>query len=175
MKPILALACGALLTSLAGCGSPAAERSSNEMMGVHNLWANRAFREMAVEAAVVRERTLYPHHFVDGRAQLNQLGMRDLGFLAGLFREEPGSLNVRRGSADDVLYQARLDTVRGELEVAGIDASMVDLGSGTPGGDGTSSARAIEILSEDVTLGATTSDGAADASAGGGVGLGGTR
>ena len=146
MKPILALACGLVLTSLTGCGTPAETRSGDHMVGVHNLWANQAYREIGVNGAVMRERTIYPHHFQDGRAVLNPLGLRDVGILADLYRDGPGSLSVRQGAADDALYQARLEAVRTALESSGIDSALVDLSDGTPGGDGSSSARAIAVL-----------------------------
>ena len=146
MKPILALACGLALTSLGGCRAPAQQTSGNHLVGAHNMWANRAFRDMAAHSAVVRERTLYPHHFAEGRAELNQLGQRDLTLLADLFREQPGSLNVRRGDADEDLYQARLEAVRTALEFSGIDAARVDLVDGPAGGDGAGSERTVDVL-----------------------------
>jgi len=152
MRPLLALTCGLALASLGGCRAPAQQSAGNHLIGAHNMWANQAFGDMAVRAAVVRERTLYPHHFAEGSDQLNQLGRRDLTLLADLFREQPGSLGVRRGDADEVLYQARLESVRTALELAGIDAARVDLVDRPAGGDGVGSQRAVGVLEAGTAL-----------------------
>jgi hypothetical protein len=137
---------GLCLALAAGCGSPPERCSVNQLAGAHNLWIVPAYGEDAARAAVVREHTLYPQHFDEGRAALNQLGLRDVAWLAESSGGRPLALELRRGGADDALYAERLEAVRAAFEAAGVDAANLAIGDGLPGGDGATSERASEAL-----------------------------
>jgi len=133
------------LLLLAGCNSPEwAEQRRSTM----NTWAIDQYYNDQVDAGIVSQRTLYPYHFVSDSADLNELGQRDLAVLAGHFRDNPGSMNVRQGAVHGELYQARLATVTEGLSGMGVDAARVRLADGYAGGEGLSSARTIHILEE---------------------------
>lgn len=177
------LGCALGSAALAGCGAPSGPAGDGGPQGAHNLWLANEHRTLAVEGAVLRERTLYAHHFEDGTTALNQLGMRDLGLLAGRYREQPGALpgalNVRRGGADEALYQGRLEEVRRQLGRLGIEAALVDLVDGLPGGDGASADRAVRALEAPTAGPGSSGEGGVGAfgehsGLGGGSGLGAT-
>jgi hypothetical protein len=150
MKPILQG--GLWLALAAGCHAPGEPGSTNELVGAQNLWTVPAYAENAARAAVIRERTLYAQHFEQDAPELNQLGRRDVAWLAEHFRGGAFDLSVRRAGAAELLYQARLESVRAAFEQAGIDATLIGIEDGLPGGDGTSAARAAEALEADPAL-----------------------
>jgi hypothetical protein len=131
---VLALACGC-------SGNP----SGDEAAWVPG--ARQAFyRAEAVDNAVIREQTIYPHHFVEGRAELNELGRRAVNVLAEHYRGQEGTLNVRRGDAAQQLYAARCNAVLEALAAAGVEPKRMVLADGPPGGDGLSSRRLLIVL-----------------------------
>ncbi|MEX0746057.1 MAG: hypothetical protein WD118_10695 [Phycisphaeraceae bacterium] len=143
MKIIPPLACNACLLLALGSGC---QSSAHETGGIHhtersesNAWLVSSYQQQQMQAAVVRQRTIYPHHFHDRTAELNELGQRDLAILARHFDRWPGELNVRQSEADDPLYEARLVTVRQALEDEGVDLDAMTLADGEPGGDGVAS------------------------------------
>ena len=159
MRPILTLAGALALCS--GCRAPAAQGSENRLVGASNMWITPAYAETAVQAAVIREHTLYAHHFERDGAALNQLGQRDVHWLAQHYLENPFglpvSLNVRCAGVTEALYQRRLESVRAAFEQQGLDASLVAIEDGVPGGDGLASGRVHEALVADpVQLGTGT-------------------
>ena len=116
------------------------------------MFVSEAIMNASIEKAVVTQHTLYPYHFVEGAAELNPLGERDLELLADHFRGRAGEINVRRGGVPDVLYEERLRVVGEGLAELGLDRNKIALADDAPGGDGISSERAIEILEEDRPL-----------------------
>jgi hypothetical protein len=150
MKPISTLA-GALVLTLGACRAPTEQGYGNELVGGHNLWTARATFEEAAQAAVIREHTLYAHHFEPDAAALNQLGQRDVRWLAQHYLANPFglpvSLNVRCAGVSEALYQERLESVRAAFEQQGLDASLLAIEDGLPGGDGLASARVHAALS----------------------------
>jgi hypothetical protein len=167
MKPILTLAAG-LVLALSGCRAPAEQGSGNQLVGGHNLWTTRAYAEEAAQAAVIREHTLYAHHFEPDGAALNQLGQRDVRWLAQHHLENPYglpvSLSVRCAGVAQALYEQRLESVRAAFEQQGLDASLLAIGDGLPGGDGLASARVhaaltAEPAAEGVSATAATASG----------------
>lgn len=98
-----------------------------------------------IRAGVLRQRTLYEHHFESGSPALNSLGRRDVAILAKGMGSSGGRLSVQRGSADKELYAARLKSVRSALASAGIPVKRLKLEDGPPGGDGVGTIEAIRI------------------------------
>jgi hypothetical protein len=121
----------------------------------------------SMERALITQSTLFPYHFEAGAAELNGLGRRDLMVLAGHLRMHQGSLTVRRGAATPELHEQRVQAVLAALESAGVSRRAVTLRDGLPGGDGTPSARIVDVLARPLTLGAGS--GASGASAGASV------
>jgi hypothetical protein len=107
------------------------------------------YYDSAISNAVIRQRTLFPHQFTTQSSELNELGRRDLAILAAYFKDRPGTINVRRGSASDELYQQRVDTVRQGLQDAGVQSGRVVIKDGLPAGDGMPGERVLTVLESD--------------------------
>ena len=107
------------------------------------------FNDISMKNAIVAQHTLYPYHFIQNSGQLNELGQRDLSILAAHFKDYPGQLNIRRGSTEKDLYQARVSYVLEQLTQAGVDSKRVSVADGMPGGRGMSSEQVIAILESD--------------------------
>ncbi|MBL7214998.1 MAG: hypothetical protein ISS71_04905 [Phycisphaerae bacterium] len=112
--------------------------------------ANRAivgsYSDLAIQNAIIAQHTLYPYHFVNNSADLNTIGDRDLSVLIKHFQQNPGEITVQKGSADDLLYQARGLMVYEKLLEAGIAQNKINITDGMPGGDGMPSGSVIQIL-----------------------------
>lgn len=138
---------GAGCSQSGGLSEPPPEIAERHAM---NIFSINAYYDEMIHSAVVREHTLYPHHFANHRDQLNELGERDLAILADRFRHvEEGTINVRRGEEDARLYEARLRHVNEQLQQFGIPADRIELVDGFPGGDGVGGERAVLILMSD--------------------------
>ena len=105
--------------------------------------------DIAMENALIAQRTLYPYHFVEGGEKLNELGQRDLAIMSNHFREQPGQLNLRRDDTPENLYQARLAYVSEQLQQSGIDLTQVTIVDGMPGGSGMTSSDVLQIREAD--------------------------
>jgi len=133
-----------------------------------------SYNDTAIENAIVSQHTLFPYHFIQNGAELNELGQRDIAVLAGHFMKHPGSLNIRRHDTAAELYEARVNTVRERLRQAGINVERMSISDGMPGGSGMASEKVLTIL-EDKAQGAKalgtssgTSSGTATTSTSGG-------
>lgn len=113
--------------------------------GLINAKQVNMLNDIAIENAIVTQRTLYPFHFIKNSEKLNELGHKDLSILIGHLKEYPGQLNVQQQDTDYNLYQARLAFVFQELQDAGVDMTKVSLVDGMPGGDGMETDDVIEI------------------------------
>ena len=135
--------CGLTLVVASGC-------SHKPAPGGETAWTRGGevayYRAEAVDNAVIREHTIYPYQFVEGRAELNELGRRDVNVLAEHYGGQGGTLNVRRGDAAQELYMGRCKAVMEALAVAGVDQKRILLADGLPGGDGMSSRQVLIIL-----------------------------
>ncbi len=136
----------ALLLLATGCGTPAGK---TDMPQMHDKWVGDHVRRAQMEEAALVERILYPHHFVPHASRLSPLGERHLALLVTDLSEAPGELVVRRGTADEALYAARLEVVKDGLLAAGLAEGDFTLADGHPDGRGVSSDRVIEVLTED--------------------------
>jgi hypothetical protein len=114
-----------------------------------NIELMNAFNDIAMQNAIIAQHTLYPYHFINNSARLNELGQRDLDVLAGHFAENPGRLNIRMDGLAADLYRARIDTVTERLAAAGVDMDRVSVSDGMPGGDGMVSERVLIILKKE--------------------------
>jgi hypothetical protein len=106
----------------------------------------RSFHDVAWQNAIISQHTLFPYHFVDNGAELNELGRRDLAVLASHFKENPGRLNVRHDHVPDQLYEARVDLVVDRLKQAGIEIERLSVSDGMTGGSGMASERVLILL-----------------------------
>lgn len=163
-------AAGASLAGLSpGCASDNAEKSQAErhekdQMPVTTEEDARDFDAAIVRAhqndfeaaAVIRQHTIYPYHFVAESATLNELGQRDVEILAGHYASLPGdggippaTLSVRRGDASPGLYDARVRAVTAELARGGVANDRVRIADTVPGGDGMLPGKIKVILQRD--------------------------
>jgi hypothetical protein len=124
-----------------------------------------SYNDTAIENAIISQHTLFPYHFIPNGAELNELGQRDIGVLAGHFMKHPGSLNIRRYDTAAELYEARVNTVRERLREAGINVESMNISDGMPGGSGMPSERVLTIL-EEKNQGTTTQGISSGTSAG---------
>jgi hypothetical protein len=160
MKPNLILL-PVLLSTLAACHAATQGTDVEEHLGP---WAGDEIQNASLNNAIVSQHTLYPYHFVNGSAELNELGARDLCVLTDHFLKAGGDLNVHRGEAAQALYEGRVKTVLERLSSAGVKSDAVAVKDGLPGGDGISSERVIVILKEKMTKGTSMTSGTATSS-----------
>jgi hypothetical protein len=123
-----------------------------------NMWVGEKMSDEAAERAVVAQSTLFPHHFLTGSARLTPLGERDLSILADALIERPGSIAVRRGGVDEVLFAERIASVRQGLLDRGLDPEGFELTDGLSGGSGISSEDMRQSLKASSSLGSGTSN-----------------
>ena len=150
IRSIAPLAASALLVAAGGCTPKPPEDVDRVRVDQHLLApTDRQFALQSIDdqvrAGVVRQRTIFEYQFVPGSASLTVLGSRDLGYLAEAMRVDGGTIAVRRGSADERLYLARLDSVRRALALRGIGQDRVALSDGLASGAGIESSEALII------------------------------
>ena len=107
--------------------------------------------DLAIQNAIVAQHTLYPYHFVNNGAQLNDLGQRDLSVLIEHFQDNPGQLTLQQGGTESLLYQSRAQTVYETMLAGGIPDGKIRITDGMPGGEGMASNSIIEILETEST------------------------
>lgn len=141
MRNIL-LQAAILGAALTGCSKlPPAEADH----GRQQMWIGDTLRSASIKAAVVRQGTIFPYHFVDGTSSLNPLGVRDLGYLTDHLADHGGVLRLARGSTSIGLYAKRTAAITNALYAAGLEEEQFTLTDGAPGGDGMPGQRAFEI------------------------------
>jgi len=131
---------------VSGCVETVEEGQDGRLMNTELI---NSYNNMAVENAIISQHTLFPYHFFQNSAELNELGNRDLEVLAEYFTEYPGRLNIRRDGLSKELYLARVDFVLERLQDMGIDVEQIPVSDDMPGGSGMPSERVILIM-EDV-------------------------
>jgi len=134
-----------------GCGQSVEQGPDKHLINSRLI---NSYNDTAIENAVIAQHTLFPYHFVQNGAELNELGQRDLAVLTGHFMKHPGRLNIRRHDIPAELYEARVNLVRERLQQAGINVERMNISDGMPGGSGMASERVLVIL-EDKAQGAT--------------------
>ena len=109
-------------------------------------WLSSTLSQEMIVNAVVVDRTILPHHFLQDGAVLTDLGRRDVGILAVHYKAHPGPVAIRQGDATFELYQRRVHTVLAALGEAGVDVGHVTVADTLAGGGGLPSDRVIVIL-----------------------------
>ena len=102
---------------------------------------------VAQEAAIIRQHTIYPYHFVPHSAELNGLGMREVDVLARHRVRYPGPVNLRHGDESEELYETRIQTLFDRFASAGLPRESIRIADGLPGGEGASSEEVVIIRS----------------------------
>jgi hypothetical protein len=154
--PILTLCLG---IAVAGCNSP---RDGGEApRGVDSLWAMESIIAAEVNRAIIRQSALFPYHFINGSAELNPLGRRDLNVLTDHFQNAPSlrmprQLRIRQGVAGDELYMDRIEVVLESLMDAGILREDIRVTQNINGGDGMTSDRLVNVILESEAEGTDT-------------------
>jgi len=136
-----------------GCQEEVQKNSDDHLI---NSQLVRSYNDIAMQNAIVSQHTLFPYHFVENGAELNELGQRDLAALTNHFIKYPGHLNIRRHDTAEDLYEARVNVVHKRLVDAGIDMGRISISDDMPGGAGITSERVLIIL-EKAPAGASTS------------------
>jgi hypothetical protein len=113
-----------------------------------NTWLVNSYNNTAIENAIISQHTVFPYHFVNNAAQLNELGKRDVAILAGHFMKYAGDLNIRRHNTPADLYEARVNAVVERLQEAGVDIERINIADGMPGGSGMASEKVLIILEQ---------------------------
>ncbi len=127
-----------------GCSAPPATTADEPELLPGTMVAS--YRVEAIDNAIIREHTIYPHRFVPGTAQLDPLGQRDIEVLAAHYARHAGTLSIPRGDASPQLYTARYDAVLKALAKAGVASSRVMVSDGLPGGSGLGARWVLIIL-----------------------------
>lgn len=142
MKRTLILLAAAGL--LAGCQSEHKQVADwdNDARSDTNAWMLRTYFDTQTTNGIVRQHTLFPHHFVDGTSRLTERGERDLAVLAGHYAQyEGGVLVMPRGHVPAETYAMRLESVRVALARGGVEPALVTIDDGLWSGETTRSTR----------------------------------
>jgi hypothetical protein len=129
-----------------GCQEETAEGPNSHLI---NSKLVSTYNDIAIQNAVVSQHTLFPYHFVENGAELNELGQKDLAVLTSHFMKHPGHLNIRKHNIPGDLYEARVNLVRDRLQQAGIINKRISISDGMPGGSGMTSERVLVILEQE--------------------------
>jgi len=128
-----------------GCGEKVEKGPDKQQV---NTWLVNSYNNTAIENAIISQHTVFPYHFVNNAAQLNELGKRDVAILAGHFMKYAGDLNIRRSDTPADLYEARVNAVVERLQEAGVDIERMNIADGMPGGSGMASEKVLIILEQ---------------------------
>jgi hypothetical protein len=142
----MSLVCAVLL-----CGCQEEQAAPTVDQDAVNRKIVDTYSDLAIQNAIIAQHTLYPYHFVNNGAQLNQLGQRDISILVQHFQNNPGQLTLQQGGTESLLYQSRAQAVYETLLAGGIPDGKIRITDGMPGGDGITSNSIIEILETEKT------------------------
>jgi len=108
-----------------------------------------SINDSGIRTAIIAQHTLYAYHFLEGGAELNDLGKRDLAVLMTHFKARGGgTLSIRRGDTPDTLYVERVSGVKDLLKSGGIDLATVQIADASPGGLGMTGNNAVRAMSK---------------------------
>lgn len=141
-KMIIAVFC----ILIAGCNENMEKQPDKPLINAQLI---ETYNDMALENAIISQHTLYPYHFVQNGADLNELGKRDLGVLIKRFITEPGILNLRKSDTPSDLYSSRVELVYQRLQKAGLNMDKINISDEMPGGSGMASETIIVILEKE--------------------------
>ena len=145
MKLYVVITMGFCCMLFAGCS----EMEQNQNRHLINSGLINTYKDTSVQNAIISQHTLYPYHFVNNSAELNELGLRDIAVLSAHFDRNPGQLNIRHGNVSTDLYVDRIDFVLDKLKKAGINTRKIDITDGMPGGSGMTSDAVIVALEDE--------------------------
>ena len=128
---------------LTGCSETVVEPTDKPLI---NSQAIKTYNDIALENAIISQHTLYPYHFVQNGADLNELGKRDLMVLVNHFVKNFGHLNIRKSDTSTELYEARVESVYEILQKAGLEMDKINISDDMPGGAGLASESILVIL-----------------------------
>lgn len=146
------------LISIVLVGCPETVEQGQNRHSINSALIN-TYYDIAVRNAIISQHTLYPYHFVNNSAELNELGHRDLGVLAAHFMKNPGQLNIRHDGVSVDLYKARIELVLNKLKETGINPEQMSIADGMPGGSGMLSEKIIVILTSECETSSKISKG----------------
>jgi len=128
---------------MAGCAENVQRSQDTELINSELI---NSLNDAAIQNAIISQHTLYPYHFMENGAELNELGRHDFAVLTKYFMEHPGSLNIRRADVPADLYEARVNKLVEHWTKAGIKMERVRISDGMPGGPGMPSEKVVTIL-----------------------------
>jgi hypothetical protein len=128
-----------------GCEETMKECPDKSLM---NSQLMEIYNDMALENAIISQHTLYPYHFIQNGAELNELGKHDLAVLIKHFTNNAGHLNIRKHEISEDLYGSRVESVCKRLLQAGLDTDRIKITDDMPGGAGMPSESILVILIE---------------------------
>lgn len=152
MRPDKVAMIGLSCLLLVGCSETMQEAPDK---GWINAELVTSLHDIQTKNAVMRQHVLFPYHFIDNGAELNELGQRDLAILAEHFVEHPGLLTLRQSDTPPNLYASRVHMIVHKLREAGIDTERIQVSDGMPGGRGMASDRVLTILENESQTAAT--------------------
>lgn len=129
-----------------GCNETMEERPDKPLI---NRQLIKTYNDMALENAIISQHTLYPYHFIQNGAELNELGKRDLAVLIKHFIKNDGHLNIRKNDISADLYESRVESVYKRLQEAGLDMDRINISDDMPGGAGIASESILVILAQE--------------------------
>ena len=138
-----------ILVLTVGCQETVKESPDKPVV---NRQVMSTYNDIALENAIISQHTLYPYHFVNNSAELNELGKRDLDVLTRHFTKEAGHLNIRKQNISTELYEARIESVQKRIEEANISLDRISIADYMPGGSGIASESILVILSQEDEL-----------------------
>jgi hypothetical protein len=145
MKLFMRVTMTVLCALMVGCAENA--QKSQDTAAVNEELVS-SLNDMAIQNAIISQHTLFPYHFVENSAELNELGRHDFAVLAKHFMGNPGQLNIRRDNVPEALYKARVNFVADRCKQAGVGAERILILDGMPGGSGMASERVLTILAD---------------------------
>ena len=131
---------------ITGCNETVVEHPDKPLI---NSQLIKTYNDIALENAIISQHTLYPYHFVQNGAELNELGKRDLMVLVNHFVKNAGHLNIRKIDISADLYEARVESVQEILQKAGLDMDRINISDDMPGGAGLASESILVILARE--------------------------
>ncbi len=143
MKRLTMLTASVLVVGAGGCTEP---KPTPDQYPAVNSWLINSVQDTSINQAIITQGTVFPYHFAQRTATLNELGRHDLKVLAGHYRRHPGELSIRRGKATVDLYQARVDRVLETLTRAGVERRRMEISDARAGGEGMSSERVLKVF-----------------------------
>ena len=144
-KSLLYAVSGAALLLIGCAETPKAEAPPIDKVEFNRSLVRVYDQEMARQA-IIREMTVYGHHFDAGGSQLNELGRRDLLVIADHLKTNPGTVHLASAGVPEGLVEARRVAVREYLSGEGLPMDLIEVDAGLPGGEGGTARRVLRAV-----------------------------